>query len=94
MEPEYIIPKESSFISFKVTFMNPGSGDWWIYGEDRVNYYYYYGLGNYAVIPRENTCLSFKKLDYRTWCGVEIPPYHNGYPNEISDRTIGDLIEQ
>ncbi|SHN57606.1 hypothetical protein [Desulfovibrio litoralis] len=92
MDPEYIVPKESSFISFRVTIMNPGSGDWWIYGEDKKNYYYYYGLGNYAAISRENTCPNFKKLDYRTWCGVDILP-HNGYPNEISDKYKGELVE-
>ena len=37
----YFIPKESNMFIFKVTKENDGSGEWWLYGEDKN---YYYGL--------------------------------------------------
>lgn len=35
----YVIPKESSIFTFKVTKSNSGSGDYWLYGKDK-NYFY------------------------------------------------------
>lgn len=71
-EPAYVIPSESSLFTFKVTTMNPGSGDWWVYGEDGKNYYYFTGNDNspYILISKKksNTCEGFDANDYKTWC--------------------------
>lgn len=74
----YFIPKESSIFTFSVILENTGNGEYWIYGEDK-KYYYYSGVLPYVFIEKENKCPNFNKLDYRTWCGVEIRA-HEGYP--------------
>ncbi len=68
----YFIPEKSSVFSFTPLVMNEGSGEWWLYGEDRNNYY---SLENdsgaaYIVFPKEDIkrCLGFISTDYRTWC--------------------------
>ena len=33
-EYAYFIPAESSMWRFEATVMNPGSGEWWLYGQD------------------------------------------------------------
>jgi hypothetical protein len=69
----YIIPKESSWFTFRILKMNEGSGEWWIYGEDERNYYFQgdheYKIG-YVVFPKTkvNQCRDFNKLEYATWC--------------------------
>jgi len=52
-ENYYKIPKESSIFTFEPTKMNEGSGGWWIYGEDNLNYY-------------ANTLDSINKIIYRS----------------------------
>lgn len=53
-ERSFIIPTESSIIMFKVTSMNEGSGDWWVYGEDANFYYHFIGSDqvSYTKIAR------------------------------------------
>jgi hypothetical protein len=43
IERAYVIPEESSFFTFNPTVLNPGSGEWWIYGEDQRFFYYFSG---------------------------------------------------
>jgi hypothetical protein len=74
----YFIPEESSIFTFRATLDNPGSGEWWIYGEDNKNCYYA-AVEPYAVISKNNHCPGFNKLDYRTWCTVAIRE-HKGIP--------------
>ncbi|MEN7550493.1 hypothetical protein AAG747_21415 [Rapidithrix thailandica] len=70
---DFSIPEESSVFTFKVTRMNEGSGEWWLYGEDE-NYYYTMertkAENPYAIISKSKarTCAHFNKLDYTTWC--------------------------
>lgn len=72
IEPAYIIPAESSVFMFKPTVMNSGSGDWWIYGKDKNNYYYFTGSDRspYDIISKDNIkeCPSFDPKDHGTWC--------------------------
>ncbi|SHH80574.1 hypothetical protein SAMN05720761_1281 [Fibrobacter sp. UWCM] len=73
IEPVYIIPNESSLCRFEVNQMNNGSGDWWIYGQDNKNYYYYIGHDSLPYITFSNgaaqICSGFDKLNVNTWCG-------------------------
>lgn len=73
IEPNYIIPKESNIFQFNVNQMNEGSGDWWIYGQDNKNYYYYIGHDSLPYITFSNgaaqICSGFDKLNVNTWCG-------------------------
>ncbi|WP_290735097.1 MULTISPECIES: hypothetical protein [unclassified Fibrobacter] len=73
IEPNYIIPKESNIFQFDVNQMNEGSGDWWIYGQDNKNYYYYIGHDSLPYITFSNgaaqICRGFDKLNVNTWCG-------------------------
>lgn len=67
----YIIPKESSVFTFKPIVMNEGSGEWWLYGEDNKNYYYFTGEDDkpYQKISKNeaNQCPGFVVTDYKTW---------------------------
>ena len=68
----FIIPEQSSLFSFKVTQMNEGSGDYWLYGEDADFYYSTIqtnDTGAYIFIPKANVgkIENFDKTDYRTW---------------------------
>lgn len=73
IEPNYIIPKESNIFQFEVNQMNEGSGDWWIYGQDNKNYYFFYGLEllPYITFSKNDAraCSDFDKLNINTWCG-------------------------
>ena len=67
----YFIPAESNIFIFKVTQMNDGSGDWWLYGEDNK---YYYGLNidegydpKYYKLDKGKETANFDKFDYNTW---------------------------
>jgi hypothetical protein len=63
----YFIPETSSIFTFRPTVMNPGSGDWWIYGED--NHAYYYFENNRMMLKKAaQTCQDFLKDDQATWC--------------------------
>jgi len=72
-DPTYIIPKESNIFQFEVNQMNEGSGDWWIYGQDNKNYYFFYGLESlpYITFSKNDAraCSDFDKLNINTWCG-------------------------
>jgi hypothetical protein len=67
----FFIPSESSLFTFNVTKENPGSGEWWLYGEDRR---YFYALHEvepvYLLLPRAaaERCPGFEALSYRSWC--------------------------
>jgi hypothetical protein len=67
----FAIPKESSIFTFRVTRMNDGSGEWWLYGEDFRNFY---GVPDanvaYFVFPRAKVaqCPGFDPRDTSTWC--------------------------
>jgi hypothetical protein len=71
-ESEYKIPVESNMLTFNPLLLNPGSGDWWIYGEDRVNYYYHQGDDNnpYVILNKSKAidCEKFNPLEIDTWC--------------------------
>ena len=73
----YIIPSESNIFSFKVTKMNEGSGDYWLYGKDK-NYYYssMKNLDNisYIKISKDESekiksagINYFNETNYKTW---------------------------
>ena len=66
----FVIPNESSIFTFKVTQMNEGSGEWWLYGQDRQFYYHFLGENglSYIKILKENSCNSFDPLNSETWC--------------------------
>lgn len=72
IEPVYIIPRESSIFTFEPSVMNPGSGDWWIYGEDRNNFYHFTGENPSSYVSYSKKlagqCAGFQPADYDTWC--------------------------
>jgi len=72
---EYQVPKESDMFQFDVIQMNSGSGDWWIYGQDDANYYFFLGYDSlpYIVFSRNSAqqCTGFSKRDIDTWCGID-----------------------
>jgi hypothetical protein len=69
-EKSYFIPKESSLFTFNPTQMNDGSGDWWLYVEDRENYYAL-NIENespkYFKLEKGSEPKTFDKFNYRTW---------------------------
>ena len=69
----YLIPNQSSVFTFQVTEMNQGSGDYWLYGEDRKNYYTNHIEPN-AFISKEKakSTPNFDKTNYVTWWTTEI----------------------
>jgi hypothetical protein len=66
------IPAESSVFTFRVTVMNSGSGEWWIYGEDSANFYGVPDVSDirYLVFSRAKVpdCPGFVPVSYETWC--------------------------
>lgn len=70
MERSNFIPAESSIWAFEPYEINQGSSSYWLYGEDRVNYYNFaYSPENaYRLIAKNNQCAGFDKRDVRTWC--------------------------
>jgi hypothetical protein len=76
----YAIPSESSIFTFRATVMNDGSGEWWMYGEDRRNFYGVPEKGappaGYLVFPRGRVgeCPGFSARDVTTWCAPRQPP--------------------
>ncbi|PIB38427.1 hypothetical protein [Maribacter sp. 4G9] len=69
---DYDIPIESSMFQFKVTQMNTGSGEYWLYGEDNENYYTMMEKGDnapYRAISKSvaSNIQGFEALDYTTW---------------------------
>jgi hypothetical protein len=73
MDGVNFIPSESSIFSFKPYEINEGSSNYWIYGEDGKNYYYfsYEPAAPYVFIRKSNACPSFDRLDHATWCAAE-----------------------
>ncbi|MEM8955035.1 MAG: hypothetical protein AAGD22_12865 [Verrucomicrobiota bacterium] len=68
----FFIPDESSVFSFRITEMNPGSGEWWLHGEDK-KFYFAYGQTEGAVyhaFPKEKLveCPNLDPLAFATWC--------------------------
>jgi hypothetical protein len=67
IDSEYFVPSGSTIFTFRPAVMNPGSGDWWLYGED--NRYYYYFEDDMKVSKQAaRTCQGFLKDDMSTWC--------------------------
>lgn len=69
----YLIPEESSMITFRATQMNRGSGEYWLYAEDEYNYYTMMEKSEakpYLSLSKEkaSSCPHFDKLDVKTWC--------------------------
>jgi hypothetical protein len=77
-DPVFRVPEDSSYLTFRVTQMNPGSGDWWLSGEDRRNYYEYAGSYadlestdlHYYAYPKSKVadCKGFLPKELSTWC--------------------------
>ncbi len=67
MEKEYKIPFQSSVFTFNPTKMNEGSGDWWVYGEDK--HYFYANTQPIKSIDKTNTKQNphFNPWDHTTW---------------------------
>ena len=67
------IPSESSIFSFEPYEINQGSSSYWIYGQDRENYYYfsYQSAAPYIFISKANDCQGFDRLNFKTWCGAK-----------------------
>jgi hypothetical protein len=69
---DYQVPADSSLLDFQSTKLNPGSGGWWVYGEDRTRFYAFTGAGSppYRSIGREAAlaCRGFDPRDLATWC--------------------------
>lgn len=63
----YYIPTESSLSSFQVITMNDGSGEWWLYGEDKKRYYANLGQRRYLVVEKNNLPDGFIPTDKDTW---------------------------
>lgn len=70
---DYRVPATASWWQFEPTVMNPGSGGWWLYGEDAEHYYHFRGTGTppYRSISRAaaSTCQGFDPRRVETWCG-------------------------
>lgn len=68
----FIIPNESSIFTFRITIMNEGSGEWWLYGQDVEFYYHFIGKTEvpYIKISKEESkkCKGFLANNYKTWC--------------------------
>ena len=67
----FIIPDESSILTFRVNEMNDGSGEWWLYAED--NRYFYTNVrtdASYTAFLKSELplCPAFDPRDSTTWC--------------------------
>ena len=72
----FIIPQQSSILTFKVNKMNEGSGDYWLYGEDSGFYYTTMQANStapYVFISKETAgkIKGFDKTNYAT-CGLDL----------------------
>ncbi|MGF6592516.1 hypothetical protein [Pseudomonas sp. 2835] len=70
MEPENFIPAESSMLTFEPYQISQGSSSYWLYGQDKHNYYHftYEAAHPYRYIARDNNCPGFDRNDVRSWC--------------------------
>ena len=70
-EEGYFVPADSSLFVFRPTQLNPGEGDWWIYGEDGRAFYYNTGRGRgrYRLITRSEASGidGFDPQDVSSW---------------------------
>ncbi len=69
---DFRVPQASSLIAFRATQMNPGSGGWWLYGEDGERYYSSDGDPDHVVVMERSAaagCAGFDPHDITTWCG-------------------------
>ncbi|MDR2947258.1 MAG: hypothetical protein LBV79_11015 [Candidatus Adiutrix sp.] len=80
LEPYYYIPDQSSIFTFRPTMSGGGSEPLWIYGEDKI--YYYYNdtfndiTGSPIAFPKNETasCPGFDPKEIYTWC--QFAPRH------------------
>jgi hypothetical protein len=73
----FFIPDESSVFSFRVTKMNEGSGEWWLYGRDDEHLFALHpSEPTYlsAALASQAACASFKADDFTSWCSSEQHP--------------------
>jgi hypothetical protein len=73
----FFVPPESSMFSFRVTEENPGSGEWWLRGEDDQAYFALHASQPvYLVLPRSEAarCPGFSPADQRSWCAPRLRP--------------------
>jgi hypothetical protein len=69
-EELYLIPESSTVFTFRPTALNPGPGDWWIYGEDSRRFYHFGGEpGSLRSVLRTESGVieGFDPLDADTW---------------------------
>jgi|SRR5688572_12118068 hypothetical protein len=67
----FFIPAESSVFSFRATKMNDGSGEWWLYGEDRQHLFALHPTEPayiFASKAVQSQCSRFDPLERKTWC--------------------------
>lgn len=71
-DPNNYIPSKSNIFFFTPIDIDPGSGGYWLYGEDLYNYYYFLWEGDkeYLYIFKSNDCKGFNRLDITTWCSA------------------------
>ncbi len=64
------IPKDSNVFIFIPTKIDSGSGEYWRYGKDYKNYYYFSEKEEniYYMIAKKSDCQDLNSLDYLTWC--------------------------
>lgn len=73
----FFVPAESSMLSFRVTEENPGSGEWWLRGEDDQAYFALHPRQPvYLVLSRRAAarCPGFSPADQRSWCAPALRP--------------------
>ncbi len=73
----FFVPVESSVFTFRVTEENHGSGEWWLYGEDRRTFFALHPKeAVYLVQSRSEAlaCNGFAPLDQSTWCSPKTVP--------------------
>lgn len=77
----YFIPYESSLWDFKPLVPNSGSGEYWLYGEDELRYYYVGNGISYRYVSIKKTeaakCPGFNPTAFDTWCTSEPPRTRN-----------------
>ncbi|MBI3215422.1 MAG: hypothetical protein HYZ38_16465 [Mycobacterium sp.] len=71
VEPANHIPRESSVWEFEPTVVNDGSANYWIYGQDHANFYYFTDAqGGHVTMSRSAAarCPGFVPDNHDTWC--------------------------
>jgi hypothetical protein len=90
--PYHFIPNESFLFSFNPTVTDSGSGEYWVYGEDSRNYYYFI-LDNYLLMPKKNKCNNADPADYRTWCEAKEVCRRVPYYNTTIESACFNIVE-